>query len=158
MQDIKLLAPRAFKKANKYGGFTWKAGVGVGAPMRGIWLEGLFGWGSSRLVGLASPACTGECGGSVVVMGPWDLHLIDRSCAQASDERSIEHFLPAYLVPTAGPLDLTNPREMARMVSSITFEVPPMIPMIDPCSPSSPSPYCCLDMSPAHHPVPEPCR
>eukprot|EP00656_Telonema_subtile_P053009 TRINITY_DN7544_c0_g3_i2.p1 TRINITY_DN7544_c0_g3~~TRINITY_DN7544_c0_g3_i2.p1 ORF type:complete len:459 (+),score=147.33 TRINITY_DN7544_c0_g3_i2:365-1741(+) len=38
------------------------------------------------------------------------------------DERAIEHFLPAYIQPMTGPLDLTNPKEVVRMVSSITFE------------------------------------
>ena len=104
MQDIKLLAPRAFKKANKYGGFTWKAGVGVGAPMRGIWLEGLFGWGSSRLVGLASPACTGECGGSVVVMWPMG------TCTSLID--------PVPRPPTSAPLN--------------TFCLPTWCPQRDP--------------------------
>ena len=64
LKAIKQVAPRAFKKAKRKGGFTWKA----------------------------------------------------------MDERAIEHFLPAYLAPMQGPLDLTNPREVVRMVSSITFE------------------------------------
>eukprot|EP00658_Telonema_sp_P-2_P055407 TRINITY_DN4404_c0_g1_i2.p1 TRINITY_DN4404_c0_g1~~TRINITY_DN4404_c0_g1_i2.p1 ORF type:complete len:683 (-),score=153.90 TRINITY_DN4404_c0_g1_i2:164-2212(-) len=63
-RSIREIAPRAFKKARRYGGFTYKA----------------------------------------------------------MDERAIEHFLPAYLAPMQGPLDLTNPKEVVRMVSSITFE------------------------------------
>jgi len=38
------------------------------------------------------------------------------------DEHSVEHFLPCYLHPLAGPLDLQNPKEVFRMVSCITFE------------------------------------
>ena len=41
---------------------------------------------------------------------------------KAYDEKSIEHFLPCYLMPLSGPLDLQNPREVFRMVSCIQYE------------------------------------
>lgn len=40
----------------------------------------------------------------------------------AFDEKSCEHFLPCYLMPLQGPLDLQNPKEVFRMVSCIMYE------------------------------------
>eukprot|EP00658_Telonema_sp_P-2_P027537 TRINITY_DN21243_c0_g1_i1.p1 TRINITY_DN21243_c0_g1~~TRINITY_DN21243_c0_g1_i1.p1 ORF type:complete len:631 (+),score=134.84 TRINITY_DN21243_c0_g1_i1:98-1990(+) len=40
----------------------------------------------------------------------------------AFDEKSCERFLPCYLMPLAGPLDLQNPKEVFRMVSCVVYE------------------------------------
>jgi len=42
-----------------------------------------------------------------------------------TDERSVQHFLPKYLGPLQGPLDLQNPYEVFRMVVSVPYEEEP---------------------------------
>lgn len=40
----------------------------------------------------------------------------------AYDEKNSEHFLPCYLMPLTGPLDLQNPKEVFRTVSCVLYE------------------------------------